>query len=96
MSDATPAPDTNVVPLRAAAPPAESPEQAIMQMTNRYAAVCLDCAAIRVEWLAAGLSCWPDSLVTREHLLAQLKTLAESIRGIKVPPRPERPTGGAA
>ena len=95
MSDSTAAHGSNVVPLR----PDESPEAVIIRMTHDYAAVCLDVAAARVDWLAAGLSCWPDSLVTREHLLVQLKTLAESIRGIKAPPRPTQPEpriGGAA
>jgi hypothetical protein len=61
--------------------------------------LCIESAALRVEWLTAGVACWPDSLITREHMLTQLHALAESIRGMKELPRPSPTaprTGGAA
>jgi hypothetical protein len=80
------APSTNVVKLHAS--PADAVEVAL-RMQEMYRQSCLEVVAGRIDWLMSGISCWPDSLITREHLLTQLRTLADGARQIAAPePKP--------
>lgn len=87
---------TNVVQLR----PAPSDALAVvMRMQDVYRQSCLEVVAGRIDWLASGVSCWPDSLITREHFLTQLRILADGVRRIGDPapsPVPPAPTKGDA
>jgi hypothetical protein len=93
-----PAQPSNVVYLF---PPANTTSVDVLHAVSvQYEALrhlCLDLAAQRIEWLASGVALWPDALLTREHLLTQLRTLIDGIRELKGahPQRPD-PTGGAA
>jgi hypothetical protein len=86
---------SNVVQLH----PAPSDALAVVLRTQEaYRRACLEVVAVRIEWLASGVSCWPDALLTREHLLTQLHTLAEGARriGDPAPAVPPAPTNGDA
>ena len=85
---------SNVVPLFSAPSDAVA---VILRAQETYLRACLEVGAGRIEWLASGVSCWPDALLTREHLLTQLHTLAEGARRIADPsPAAPAPTKGDA
>lgn len=89
-------PPTNVVQLRSAPSDALA---VVMRMQDVYRQSCLEVVAGRIDWLASGVACWPDSLITREHLLTQLRVLADGVRRIGDPapnPVPPAPTKGDA
>lgn len=77
-----PAPEdapSNVVHLR----PAPDPLTVTLRMQEMYRQSCLEVVAARVDWLAHGVAHWPEALLTREHILAQLHVMAAGVRKMK-------------
>lgn len=85
-------PPTNVVQLRA---PSDALAVAL-RMQEAYRHSCLEVVAGRIDWLAHGVACWPSSLLTREHLLTQLRTLSDGVRRLGGPDPAPAPTKGDA
>lgn len=71
---------------------------AISHLYNTHYRLSLDILAQRIDWLASGVAIWPDEVITREHMLVQLRALANGARALRGAPHPEQPapTGGAA
>lgn len=85
-------PPSNVVQLRA---PSDALTVAL-RMQEAYRTSCLEVVAGRIDWLAHGVTCWPDALLTREHLLTQLRVLADGVRHLGSPDPAPAPTKGDA
>jgi hypothetical protein len=95
-----PAPDEtpdNVVPLF---PAPSDTLGVVLKATETYRRACFEVVALRIDWLASGVACWPEALLTREHLLTQLRTLSDGVRRMghdnPTVSTPEPPQGGAA
>jgi hypothetical protein len=86
--------DTNVVQFPAPRTPSASDAVVILsRLQSAMHGMTLDIVAQRIDWLASGVSCWPDDLITRNHMLTQLRILADGVRKLR---SPQPPTGGEA